>query len=503
MSAPTSYDGDPRDAIFDVSALRQDLGRKTGRAATTILFFAFIKLVLTLGTTSVLARFVPPEQQGIFALAIPAVLIAAGLSEFGLAQAVVQRETVTHRLMSTLFWVNVSLGILLMGVVIALAGPAVQFFDQPAVAPVFRWLSLYVLFMVLTTPYVAILRRQMNIKLIETSNLVALIVSSILAVIAAVMGAGLWALAIQLVMNPALTFLYLLISVKWLPSRPWTANFREAKGALAFGGFLAGERLLNEFVRNVQIIIIGRFFTGAQVGLFYRSQTFALMPHRRIGVPLSGAFVPSLARLQNEPAAFREMFVRQITRANLIIVPIGLIFCLCADAVVQILLGPDWADAAPILAWLAVLPMTAMLLAGTNWTLVACGKTKQIFYFGVVNALLITGSLYAAAQVGLIELVATSVLVPTFISLPILMALSVKLTPNSTGTFWDIIFEESIFIALTLGLGFALRGWLEWSAIPESFAVGVLVVALMALRIGLTPRLRRDILGALRLKGRG
>ncbi len=491
---------DPRDAIFDVSAMHKDLGRKTGRAATTILLFALLKLVIVLGTTLILARFVPPEQQGIFALAIPAVLIAAGLSEFGLAQAVVQRDTVTHRLMSTLFWVNVGLGILLMGVVMLLAGPAVQFFDQPAVWYVFIGLAPYVLFMVLTTPYVAILRRQMNIKLIESSNLVALIVSSIMAIVTAVMGAGLWALVIQMVMNPALTFLYLLIVVKWVPSRPWAANFSEAKDALAFGGFLAADRLLNEFVRNIQIIIIGRYFTGAQVGLFYRSQTFALMPHRRIGVPLSGAFVPSLARLQNDAAGFRDMFIRQITRANLIIVPIGLMFCLCADAVVRILLGPDWAEAAPILAWLAVLPMTAMLLAGTNWTLVACGKTKQIFYFGIFNAILVTASLYTAAQFGLIELVATSVMVPTFISLPALMALSVRLTPNTGGTFWDIISGEALFVAVALSLGFVLRSWLDWSAIPESLLVGVLVVGLMAARIWLSPKLSHDITRLLKSK---
>lgn len=494
---------DPRDAQFDVSALSEGLGRRTGRAATTILLFAFLKLVLTLGTTSILARFVPPEQQGIFALAIPAVLIAAALSEFGLAQAVVQREVVTHRLITTLFWINFALGLLLTGVVMGLGGSAAQFYGQPDVAPVFVGLAPYVLFMVMTTPYIAILRRQMRIWLIEKSNLVALIVSSIMAIIAAFMGAGLWALVIQLVMNPALTFLYLLFAVGWRPSLPRFADLKDAKSALAFGGYLTVESVLNEFVRNIQIVIVGRYFSEAQVGLFYRSQAFALMPHRRIGIPLSGAFIPSLARLQDDPPAFRDMFIRQISRANLIMVPIGLVFCLCADAVVLVLLGPDWADAAPILQWLAVLPMTAMLVAGTTWALIACGHTKSLFYFGVFNAVVVTGSIYIAADYGLIPLVIASVLVPALVCLPAMMALATRKTHLTVNTYWQVLWSELIFGAIVLVLGFALRARLDWSTLPECIAIGVFVVAAMAVRIGLSPTMRSDMLGALRIKGRG
>lgn len=500
---PEAEPADPRDALFDASDAVQGLGQKTGRSATTVLLFSGAKIFVALGSTAILARLIPPEQQGIIAMAMPAVLIASGMSEFGLAQAIVQRRHVTHQLASTLLWTNVMLGLFLACGVALLGGPAARFYGTQEIAAVFWWMAPYVLFTVLTALYVAVLRRQMRIRQIEMGGLGATFAASVLAVLAAWAGAGYWALAIQLVMAEVFNLIYLVIVSRWIPSSPLACRFGEARAALNFGGFLAGERLVSEFARNMQVIVIGRAFSQVDAALFYRSQTIAQMPQRRIISPLSGAFVPSLSRLQDDAEGFRAMYIRQVSRANIIMVPIGLVFCSCADVLVRIMLGPDWAGAVPILAWLGVLPMTALTLTSLSWALVACGRSKQLFFFRLFGTALLISALLIGAQFGVVTLVAAYVVTLAFVQGPLLAMVAVRHTPLMFGALRAAVGGEALFAAAALAILMGLRHilTLEYAAL-EALAVLAVLAVLYGLRMVFDTGLRSDVMKVVRMRAR-
>ncbi|SHF86119.1 Membrane protein involved in the export of O-antigen and teichoic acid [Loktanella atrilutea] len=491
---------DPRDRFFDVSALGRGLEGQTGRSAVTVMLFAVAKIAVALGSTAMLARLVPPAQQGIVAMAMPAVLIASGLSEFGLAQAVVQRPHVTHRLASTLLWTNVALGLSLAIIVALLGVPAARFYDTPETTAVFIGMSPYIFFSVLTAQYVAVLRRQMRIRQIEVGSLGATFAASGIAILAAMAGAGYWALAIQLVLAEFLNLIYLLVVSRWLPSSPLSCRFGEARAALNFGGFLAGERLLGEFARNMQVIVIGRMFTQIDAALFFRSQTIAQMPLRRIASPLSGAFIPALSRLQGDPAAFRAMYVRQISRANLIMVPIGLIFCSCADVLVRVMLGSDWTAAAPILAWLGLLPLTALTLSSFSWVMVACGQSKALFKFRIFGTSLLILALFIGSRLGVVGLVAAYVVTLAFVQGPILAALVLRCTPLTLASLRSALLGEALFATLSLALLMAVRRMLTLDyALQEALVVVAVLALLYALRLMSDAGLRDDVAKVLQI----
>lgn len=376
---------DPRDLVFDVTHLRDGLGARTGRSAVTILLFSAFKLVLVLGTTAALARLIPPREHGLLALTIPLVLIAAGLSEFGLAQAITQRRHVTHALASALFWVNVALGAVLGAIVFFAGSPAASFYDAPEVAIIFKALSPYVFLSVLTTQYMALLRRQMRVKVIEWCNTVATILSAAVAILLAIAGYGIEALVVQLLLVQGLTFVFLVGATRWIPSGPQALRQQPLGEILSYGGFLAAERVLNDMSRNIQLTIIGWLFGTVDAGLYYRADTISQMPQRRILSPLSAAFIPALSRLQDDDLALRAMLRRQISRSNLLLVPLGAALTGLADIFVQILLGPDWIASAPILAVFGVFVATASTQSCMTWTLVATGHSRQLFIFRLIN----------------------------------------------------------------------------------------------------------------------
>ncbi|PHR51373.1 MAG: hypothetical protein COA47_18025 [Robiginitomaculum sp.] len=489
---------DPRDALFDVTEVKKDLGKRTGKSAAAVLVFSVIKLVIALFTTAILARLIPPSQHGLLALAMPVVLIASGLSEFGLAQAITQMEHVTHRLVSTLFWVNVSLGLALCLFIMALSTKAAEFYNQPGVTMIFIVLAPYVFFSVLNTQYMAMLRRQLRIKTIETCVLSATIISALVAIILAWFGYGVTALIAQLLVQQGLTFVFLVFVTKWYPSPPWDADLVAASGALKFGGFLAAERMLNDVGRTFQIALIGKYFGEVSAGIYYRTETFALMPQRRVVSPLSAAFIPSLSRLQDDMAGFQAMFLRQISRGNLILVPIGAVLCTCPDIIVRVLLGPEWEAAIQVLPWLGLLTLTALTTNVFAWSMVASGKARELLYYRLISFVIIVISVLIGLSLGFIQLVAAYAIAVSLLNLLLLSIFVVKFTKVSRKTVLACLAENFALVIMFVATGFGSRILIDSSMLVETLVTGTAITMVLLLYIMSRQALRRDLLKVIR-----
>ncbi len=489
---------DPRDAFFDIDGIAKNLGQRTGRSAVTVVFYSIVKLVIALCVTAVLARLVPPAQQGLVAIAIPFVLIAVGLSEFGLAQTIVQMPRVTHRLATSLFWVNVGLGLLLTVTIVALAPVLASVLGQPASLTVFVALAPYVLISVLNTQYVALLRRKMLLRELERSILIATVSSSIIAVFIALSGYGVAAMISQLLVQQLLTLGLLVVTTRWMPSLPDLCALKEARKALAFGGFLASERILNDLGRAIQVAVMSKFFGEASTGLFYRTETFALMPQRRLVSPLSGAFIPALSRLQDDKDAFTSMLRHQVVKGNLVLVPVGAFFMTCPDVIVIALLGESWIDAVPMLQVLGIFALLSLTMSCFVWALVAVGEGRLLLYFRLASLTFVILGTIVAIPLGAIAIVQSYVLTSSVLSLPLLVFFVVRGSCVGARAAVGIISQTLGFAAITIGGSNLLRDLLSMSIWKEASFVAAFLSLSVAFYVVVYPNLLEDIQATMR-----
>src|SRR6185503_19980025 len=88
-------------------------------------------VALRLGCLAVLASLLDPKDFGLVAM----VTVVTGAYELftsaGLSSATIQKETVTDEQMSTLFWINMLLGVVLSALCLATAPALVTFYDEP------------------------------------------------------------------------------------------------------------------------------------------------------------------------------------------------------------------------------------------------------------------------------------------------------------------------------------------------------------------------------------
>ncbi len=491
---PSDPPGDPRDKVFDTAHLGGNLGRRAGRGSIAVILFGIIKIVVQLGTTAILARLVPPADHGIIAMAMPAILIATGLSEFGLADAVIQRDHVTHRMASALFWTNTAIGVLLAAIIALLALPAITFYDEPRIGPVFLVLAPTVVFAAMGGQFIAILRRQMQVRQIETTLLFATVGALAVAVAMALAGMSYWAIAAQIVLQPVFSLVLLSWQTGWQPSAPTRAGFVEAKSFLTFGGTLAISRLIGQLTQNLGFIIVGRVFSPFEAGLYYRSWTLANLPQQRSVGPLASVFLPAFSRAKSNPEELIAVFKRASTRIALITMPVGVGICAGSDLIVAVVLGNQWTETAPLLAWLGILTLQANAMYTLNWALIALGQVRAVFNYRIFTALVTAAALIIGLRFGVVGMVAANMLAIVVILLPVLAVVVVRKSPIKLDVIAATFLPDAAIAAASIGGIFLIRSALpSMPAFAELVITAIIVAAIYAVRILMSPGLRSDV----------
>ena len=84
----------------------------------------------------VLARLLFPEDFGILAMAALFIEMTGLISDFGLSAALIQRKKINQTQRSTAFWMNILVGVTLVGLSVLCAPLAADFFRRDIIAPV-------------------------------------------------------------------------------------------------------------------------------------------------------------------------------------------------------------------------------------------------------------------------------------------------------------------------------------------------------------------------------
>src|SRR5258708_6280593 len=161
--------------------------------------------VLRVGSLMVLARLLNPKDFGLVGMVTAITGVLNLFRDFGLSAASVQRTTVTDEQVSTLFWINVLVGVIL-GLLLAAVSPfVVAFYHEPQLLAVTIVLATCFIFNAAGVQHSALLQRQMRFTALATIDIASLVVSVSVGISMAVAGFGYWSLVVAAVSLPLVT----------------------------------------------------------------------------------------------------------------------------------------------------------------------------------------------------------------------------------------------------------------------------------------------------------
>lgn len=117
------------------------LREKTISGAKWSAMATIVIIGLGLVQMTVLARIIDNHQFGLLTVSLVIIALADTLSDFGIANSIIQRKEISHLELTTLYWLNVGLGIFVFVLVFLLSDTIASVLHNPDLAPLMRTLS--------------------------------------------------------------------------------------------------------------------------------------------------------------------------------------------------------------------------------------------------------------------------------------------------------------------------------------------------------------------------
>lgn len=336
---------------------------------------------MSIAALAVLARYVPPSAYGLMGMATTISNFLLMFRDLGTASALIQRKNVDEALLASVFWLNVVLGVVLTGLTALIAWPASWFYKEPNVVPVMQIVSLTFLASSLSMVHLALLTREMKFRRIAVAELGGAAVGYGASITMAVLGYGVWSLAIgNLAVMVTTTLLFWVVR----PWRPRSAgSYESIKSIAAYSLNLLGFSIVNYFSRNVDSLVVGRWLGAAALGYYQMAYNVMMYPIQNVTQVLGRVMLPTFSRIQDDDERFRNAYIRVTTVISLVTFPMMLGLMAVCEPFVLTIVGKQWQPIVPLLLILCPIGMAQSVMSSVGYIYTAKGRTDWMFRWSI------------------------------------------------------------------------------------------------------------------------
>lgn len=288
----------------------------------------------------ILARMLDPSDFGIIAMITIFFAVAQSFVDSGFSNALVRKTDRREEDLSTCFYFNIGVGIMAYIVLFLIAPLVACFYKQPILSPIIRITGLGVVLNSLCVVQQALFTIKIDFKSQAKVTLSATIISGIVGVILAYQGYGVWALVWQGVVMTLARMALLWLMSKWRPTTGFSkSSFNYLFG---YGSKLLASGLLDTIYNNIYPIVIGKFYTPAQLGNYSRALSFAQLPSSNITSILQRVTFPVLSIIQDDIPRLQANYRRLLKLSAFIIFPLMIGLSVVAFPMIRLILTPKW-----------------------------------------------------------------------------------------------------------------------------------------------------------------
>lgn len=441
-------------------------GREVKSVAVRGAGFAFgsqwIRQVIGLGGTVVLARLLTPSDFGLVAMVTAVTGMLEMYKDLGLSAATVQAPRLDEDHVNGLFWINTGLTVLIVAVLMAMAPALAKFYGRSEIVAVMWALAAGFLAAGLSIQHWALMRRAMRFGTLAAIETTGMALAAGLAVVAALAGLAYWALVVFIVTPRFVNMCGVWLCCAWRPR----VTFRGAglRPLCSFGAKVAACNGLTAFAAGMDSVLIGRMAGGYPLGLYNRALQVRAVFSGLMDIPLTSIAGAALSRLQSDPTLFCMAYQRILYVFQSALVPFWLVTFLCPEALLSIVFGGQWVASASLVRILGLLLLVQPLQTLINTALVSRGRSGMMLLSGGISSGVLLVCFGAGMMWGGVKGVALGYVAAATVSC--VAGLLIGARALECGGPWSLL--RPVLIPLTAGGASAAGGFLIWRLICES-----------------------------------
>ena len=397
-------------------ALADPLSRRLMSGSTWMVGMRFAVRGIGLLSTVVLARVLTPADFGVMAMAMLLIGFIEVFSDIECQYALIRHPDPDRSHYDSAWTMGLGLNTAASILIVAIAPLAPLYFGDARIVPVIQLLSLRLFLSGLVNIGTVEFRRSLNFAKEFQFGVTRKLLTFGVTLTLAFLWKSYWALAVGVVVGHALE---VVLSYIMHPFRPRLdlSRFKELWGYSVWLLFAALGRYLEG---RIDEVVVAGVAPPSDLGTYAVGTEVGQLPVTEVLDPVARALFPNYARLAANLNDLARAYLQVLSGITTIAVATSVGIALVAPDLVVVMLGPKWADVAPLVVWFA-------LAAGINGicntvfpVLNAAGETRlSAIQTWMRVALYVPCMLWAATAGSLVyfamaKLAVAVVLIPTF-----------------------------------------------------------------------------------------
>lgn len=363
----------------------------------------------------VLARLLSPEDFGVLGMAMAFAGFVDAFVDFGFGNAIIQRQHVTQKQLSTVFYINLMIGTCLSIIMFVCSGLIAQYFNMPSLAVIVKAMSGTFIIKALEGLQNALMKKRLDFKTPFKINMTSGIVTGLLGIVLALCGYGVWSLVIMQIAGWGLTTIQIWAYNSWRPTMEF--DLKCVSSLWNFGYKYSLSVTIDTIFCRLDTLVIGKMFQAATLGLFYRAQSLNKLVVQYSFSSISSVLFPAISKIKDDIDQVRCSVVQLLHIVSFLTFMFAGLMYVNSQEIIVLLYTDKWTGAIPIFKILGlftfcttipnvlVAPLNSLGHSGKNLKIEIIKKTLVIsaipfgLYFGLFEYIF---AIKIAAMIGVL-----------------------------------------------------------------------------------------------------
>lgn len=404
--------------------------------------------LLAIVVNIVLARLLMPEDFGLVALTMTYIGFITLFTNMGFGSSIIHETETSEEQLSSIYWLNYALSIFSFLIIISTSKFAANFYNEPKLTSIVLVAAINILLNPFFIIQYKLLERDLEFKVISKINLLGTLIGSFAAIIGAFMGLGVYALILQSLVSTIVRLIMIFVYKKWFPK--FYFNFQEIKHMIWYSLKYKASNMAMYFERNVDYLILGKFFTSVVLGYYAFAYNIMYTPVKRISYIFSEVLFPSFSSFKNDKEKIMNGYYKSLQLIAMVSIPSMTLIAFNADLIIHLVFGAKWDAAIPIVRILCFAGAIQSISQFGGVIFSSIGKPEVSLYVSLGNTVLTISAIVIGVQYGVLWVAYFLVISKVLSFLLFLIVLNHHMTVSIVKLFENLKASLLIFLVLSI-----------------------------------------------------
>lgn len=363
---------------------------------------------------SILARYLDPSDFGLMALVTFVLGFMNLFMDMGLTSAILHKQNISQRQYSSLYWINIIFSILLFLVIFLISPFIAIFYEESELSELIQIMGYSILLSALGRQFKTIEEKHLNFKYVAIVDILGSLCGLVVGILLAIWDYGVYSLVYAALIQYGISNLIFFTKGFIVRGMLFHFNFDEIKPFIRIGVYQVGGQVVNYFNRDLDILLIGKYFGSDILGGYSLAKQLVQRPMQILNPVITRVASPVLALMQNNMSELKRNFLHFLNIVATANFTAYVLLAIFASPIVLVLYGEDFTDIVILVQLLSFYMFLRSVSSPVGSLVIATGRTNLEFYWNLLVLIVMPAAIFISVSFS-IEIVAISLCITTLL----------------------------------------------------------------------------------------